>query len=456
MELVAPGIPQHHLPFALEVFGEIDIAALQLSLDFVVERHESLRTLFVDDDGTLRQVVGAPRPTVRLVEAPSGPTPDLRTVLSEQVAAPFDLSQGPLVRLVVVRRAPRVQVLVFVLHHIIADNLSLGLFVREMNEAYTSFDTGNRPALAELPWQYADFAIAEARWLTTRMFRTRLQHYAEKLGPAMTPLNFGAVRAVAPGEAITGERFAIDAATLDRLKEAAQQTGVTLFTVLLAALQTVLAPYANWHDFVIAVPVAGRGSDGAEGVIGPFANMIALKATAHNTWSMAELVTDIGRQLIDTLEYENVPWDALVRAANPSRSVDAAPLSQVTFSSIAVPTSVQRFGRLPCRAAWLPTPAPTSDLFVTVSETPDGLLWFGFDSRPDKVPLQTVSRLSKTLRTVLHEIAHRDITTLKAFSRQIVDDVNVSHDTALTADHGNLTHRFVHDASESPERRESI
>lgn len=456
MELVAPGVPQHHLPFALEVFGEIDIAVLQLSLDFVVERHESLRTLFVDDDGTLRQVVGAPRPTVRLVDAPSGPTPDLKTVLSEQVAAPFNLSQGPLVRLVVVRRAPGAHVLVFVLHHIISDNLSLGLFVREMNEAYTSFDTGNPPALGQVPWQYADFAIAEARWLTTRTFQSRLQHYAEKLGSAMTRLNFGAGRVADPGEAIASEHFAIDAATLHRLKEAAQQTRVTLFTVLLAALQTVLAPYANWQDFVIAVPVAGRGSDGAEGVIGPFANMIALKATTHNARTMAELAADIGSQLVDTLEYENVPWDSLVRAANPSRTVDAAPLSQVTFSSIAAPMSFRRFGRLPCRPAWLPALAPTSDLFVAASETPDGLLWISFNSQPDKVPLQTISRLSRALRIVLHEIAHGDITTLTTFSRQTADDVNVSHDTSLIAVHGNLPHHFVHNASKSPERRESL
>jgi hypothetical protein len=222
MELVAPGIPQHHLPFALEVFGEVDIAALQLSLDFLVERHEALRTLFVDDGGTLHQVIGGPRPTVMLVDAPSGPTPDLETILHEQVAAPFDLSRGPLVRLVVVRRAPSVHVLVFVLHHIIADNLSLGLFVREMAEAYTSFCARNLPALTPLPWQYADFAIAEARWLATRTFRIRLQRYAEKLGPTMAQLDFGAGRAVRSGQADANDLLPVDAATLGRLKEAAQ------------------------------------------------------------------------------------------------------------------------------------------------------------------------------------------------------------------------------------------
>lgn len=125
MELIAPGVPQHHLPIAVEVFGEIDVAALQLSLDAVVERHESLRTLFLDDGGTLHQVISDLRPEVQLVDAPSSPTTDLKAILHEQVAAPFSLSQGPLVRVIIVRRARDVNILVFVLHHIIADNLSL-------------------------------------------------------------------------------------------------------------------------------------------------------------------------------------------------------------------------------------------------------------------------------------------------------------------------------------------
>lgn len=457
MELVAPGVPQHHLPFALEIFGEIDIAALQLSLDFLVERHEALRTLFVDDGGTLRQVIGDPRPMVKLVDAPSGPTPDLKTILREQVAAPFDLTCGPLVRLIVVRRAPNVHVLVFVLHHIIADNLSLGLFVREMAETYTSFYDRNLPELTSLPWQYADFAIAEAQWLTTHTFRDRLQNYTGKLGSKLARLDFDADRVVRSGQVGTNNLLPVDAATLSRLKEVAQQTGVTLFTVLLAALQTVLAPYANGSDFVIAVPVAGRSSDGAESIIGPFANAIALKASAHAAQTIAELVADVGRQLVDALEYENVPWDALVRATNPSRSADAAPLSQVMFSSVAVPTPFQRFGRLPCRPTWVPSPAPTADLFVTASETPDGLLWIGFDSRPDKVPHHTVSHISNALRTVLDQIAYGDINTLEAYPRRAAKNAGLPHGSKRVAVGANPTRRPTRTAStESPEHREPL
>ena len=138
MELVAPGVPQHHLPFALEIFGYLDIAALQLSLDLLVERHEALRTVFVNDRGELRQAVGDLRAVVALIDARSGPDTDLNAILCEQVAAPFDLSGGPLVRLVAVRRAPELHVLVFVLHHIIADNLSLGLFAREIGRGLSS------------------------------------------------------------------------------------------------------------------------------------------------------------------------------------------------------------------------------------------------------------------------------------------------------------------------------
>ncbi|MGY4460297.1 thioesterase domain-containing protein/acyl carrier protein [Bradyrhizobium sp. LB13.1] len=418
MELVAPGVPQHHLPFALEVFGDLDLAALQLGLDLLAERHEALRTIFVDDGGALHQVTNGPRAAVKLVDAPSGPDRDLRAILREQVIAPFVLGKGPLVRLVAIRRAPRVHVLVFVLHHIIADNLSLGLFVREMADIYGAISARSVPTLAPLPWQYADFAIAEARWLSSPIFRARLQRYAEKLGPTMARLDLGFERAPVSRPAAANHLLSVDPVVADRLKQVAQRTGVTLFTVLLAALETVLAPYADGPDFVITVPVAGRGSDGAEGVIGPFANIVGLKTNLRPGQTMAELLADVGRQLLDTIEYENVPWDALVRACNPSRSADAAPLSQVMLSSIALPTPFQRFGRLPCRPIWLPSPAPSADLFVSASETPDGVLWLGFDSRPDKLSLGTVSHLSGALRTVLVEIAHGDIATLMVYPRQ--------------------------------------
>ncbi|MBV9531368.1 MAG: hypothetical protein JO283_09920, partial [Bradyrhizobium sp.] len=277
MELVAPGIPQHHLPFALEIFGDLDIAALQLSLDFLVERHESLRTVFVTDCGELHQAVASPRAVIALIDAPSGPDTDLNTFLREQVTAPFDLKGGPLVRVVAVRRAAGVHILVFVLHHIIADNLSLGLFAREIAEVYRAFSARCVPILAPLPWQYIDFAIAEARWLASPKFRSRLKRYSDKIGPTTTRLHFGSEEISRTGQTGANHLMCLDAAVVDRLKKVAQRRGVTLFTVLLAAVETVLAPYADGPDFVIAVPVAGRASDGAEGVIGPFANIVGLK-----------------------------------------------------------------------------------------------------------------------------------------------------------------------------------
>ncbi|WP_246791434.1 condensation domain-containing protein [Bradyrhizobium commune] len=412
MELVAPGTAQHHLPFGLEIFGDLDIAALQFSLDFLVDRHEALRTVFLDDRGELLQVVGRPRAVVAHVDAPSGPDTDLHAILREKVSAPFDLGAGPLLRLVAVRRAPGVHVLVFVLHHIIADNLSLGLFAREMAEVYRAFAARSVPTLTRLPWQYADFAIAEDRWLEGAAFGSRLKRYADLIGPAAAKLDFGPGQA---GQGTANHLMSLDVTLVHRLKQVAQRSGVTLFTVLLAAIETVLAHYADGPDFVIAVPVGGRTSDGAEGVIGPFANIIGVKTSLRAGGTMAELLVDAQRQLLASLEYENVPWDALVRVKNPARSAGALPFGQVMLSSIAVPAPFQRFGSLPCRQIWLPSPPPPSDLFVSASESPDGLLWLGFDSGPDKVSPGTVARLADALRAVLLDIAYGDITGLEPY-----------------------------------------
>ena len=379
MELVTPGLPQHHLPVVLEIFGELDVAVLQISLDILAERHEALRTIFLVHDGELQQIIGSSRPLVTLLDAPSRADLDLRDILREQAAAPFDLSRGPLVRVTAVRRAPGVHVLVFVLHHIIADNLSLGLFMDELAEVYGAISTRSVPALAPPPWQYCDFAIAEAHWLGSPVFRARLQQYSAKLGPAVARFDLGPGLGFDAANAGTNHLISLEPVVVERLKVAARRAGVTLFTVLLAALETALAPYADGPDFVIAVPVAGRGTDGAERVIGPFANIVGLKADLRAGQTVAELLADVGHQLFDALEWENIPWEALVRAINPSRSADAVPLTQVMFSSIAVPAPIRRFGRLPCRSIGLASPAPPADLFVSVSETPDGVMWLGFE-----------------------------------------------------------------------------
>jgi thioesterase domain-containing protein len=452
MELIAPGIPQHHLPFALDVFGDLDIAVLQLSLDYLVERHESLRTVFVDDRGELRQVVDGPRAVVALVDVPSGPDTDLKAIIRNQVLAPFDLSAGPLIRLAVLRRAPEVHVLIFVLHHIIADNLSLGLFAREMAEVYRAFSARSLPALTPLPWQYADFAIAHDRWLASPKFHSRLKRYADQLGPATARLHFNSEHS---GQVSANHLISVDVAAVDRLKTVAQGFGVTLFTVLLATVQTVLAPYADGPDFVIAVPIAGRTADGAEGIIGPLANIVGLKANLRPGGTMAELLVEVGRQLLDTLDYENVPWDALVRIKNPSRSADASPLSEVMLSSIAAPAPFQRFGSLPCRQVELPSPPPPCALFISASESTDGALWLNFGSRPDKVSSGTVASLSGALRTLLHNIAYGDTTKLEAYPRQGIA-ANVSRQQIRDAASATSASDSVPASSEIPKRREIL
>jgi non-ribosomal peptide synthetase component F len=180
----------------------------------------------------------------------------------------------------------------------------------------------------------------------------------------MARLDFGFERAPAAEQAGANHLMSVDTVVADRLKQVAQRAGVTLFTVLLAALEMVLAPYADGPDFVIAVPVAGRGSDGAEGVIGPFANIVGLK-TNLRAGQTGELLADVGRQLLDTLGMKRPPgmrWcaPAILTLCRCGRS------AKVMLSSIAVPTRFA-FGRLPCRPIWLrllrrrPTPVGIGD-----------------------------------------------------------------------------------------------
>jgi NRPS condensation-like uncharacterized protein len=182
VEQLAKGSAVNNLFFGVHLTGELDLKALDLSLRLVVQRHEVLRTTLDTRNGKPLQLIGQARPpTIDLIDLSGGPASDLPqqayTLARQEVAKPFDLSRGPLVRLVLLRLTPGNHVMLAVLHHIICDGWSLGLFANELATCYAAFCSGASPELTPVRVQYSEYVDWQRKWLVSQDFERQLSYW---------------------------------------------------------------------------------------------------------------------------------------------------------------------------------------------------------------------------------------------------------------------------------------
>jgi len=254
LDQLEPGLAVYNINFALELTGPLDETALQMSLDVLVARHETLRTTFEKPEQQPLQVIAEEgRIVLDVVDAARESDAELATRLDQLVTAPFDLAKGPLLRVHLLRRCDNKQVLLFVIHHIIADAWSLDVLYRELVIAYQAAVAGVAPELPELPIQYADYAEWQLEWLSGAELDRQLAYWREQLADAPEllelPLDRPRPRVQTHNGANTEKR--IDQQVASSLKQLAQSSSCTLFILYLAAFNVLLGRYAaagapNW------------------------------------------------------------------------------------------------------------------------------------------------------------------------------------------------------------------
>ncbi|MCS4251613.1 non-ribosomal peptide synthase/polyketide synthase [Pseudomonas sp. BIGb0164] len=327
-----PDSAAYHIPSALRLQGTLDLAALQRSFDTLLARHESLRT-------HLRQTAAG---TVQVIEE-SGlievdradcEFADLKARVADEVARPFDLLRGPLLRAKLLRLAEDEHVLVLVQHHIVSDGWSMQLMVEELVQLYAAFSTGETPDLPALPIQYADYAVWQRNWMEAGEKARQLAYWREQLGgqQPVLELPFDHLRPALPSH--RGARHGIELAPelLAGLRNLAQAAGVTLPMVLLASYQALLHRYSGQEDVRVGVPIANRNRLETEGLIGFFVNTQVLKADIHGQMSVQQLLDQVRQRSLDAQAHQDLPFEQLVEALQPERSLSLSPLFQVLFN----------------------------------------------------------------------------------------------------------------------------
>jgi len=347
LDQLEPGSSFYNIFDTLSFVGPTDVPALEQSLNEIVRRHEVLRTTFANVLGKPVQVIAPdlklPLPVVDLRRLSEEERDAETTRLSaEEYERPFELSRGPLVRGKLLRLGKQESVLLLTMHHIVSDGWSLGVLSRELRSLYEAFSTGRPSPLPDLPIQYADFTLWQREWLQGEVLAAQLNYWEKQLAGVPSVIKLPTDRArpsVHNFQQGANQWLKLPKPLAASLKALSQREGVTLFMTLLAAFNILLHRYTHQDDVVLGSPIAGRNRAETEGLIGFFVNTLVMRTDLSGEPSFRELLGRVREVALGAYAHQDLPFEKLVEAIQPERSLSHHPIFQVMFQLIGAQTS---------------------------------------------------------------------------------------------------------------------
>ncbi|HEX8273583.1 MAG TPA: non-ribosomal peptide synthase/polyketide synthase, partial [Longimicrobiaceae bacterium] len=411
IDRLEPGRAVYNIPVAWRLGGALDGAALEAALGEIVRRHEALRTVFREVDGSPVQVI-APFGgfTLRLDDlsglADAEREAEVRRRATAEAVLPFDLSAGPLFRAGLLRLGEEDHVLLLSMHHIVSDGWSLGVLFRELSALYAAFREGRPSPLPELAVQYADYAVWQREQLEGDALERQLRYWRERLAGAPELLELPTDRPRPPVRSFRGafEHVELPAAVLERLQVLGRREGATLFMVALAGFQVLLSKYAGSEDVVVGSPIAGRTRKETEELIGFFVNTLVLRGDLSGEPSFRETLHRVREATLGAYEHQDVPFERLVAELQPERSLGHSPLFQVMFTLQDAGTYAGDLAGLSIGGAGAELDTAKFDLSLGLSAGPAGLRG-GLTYAKDLFERATIERMAGHLARVLEQVA---------------------------------------------------
>ena len=458
--------PVWNVRLPVRLRGALNVAALGQAVAAVVARHESLRTTFGMRGGEILQFVASGMTVPVEVVAMRGATEeDLRRRLGELAAYSFDIREGPLLRVFLVEQAADEHVLLLLSHHIVSDAWSSGVLFRDLAASYRAFVDGGQPKLPGLAVQYADFAVWQRDWLSGGELEQQTDFWRRHLAgaPVFTdlPLDYPRPRLQSYRGNRVGHGLPPELST--QLKRLATTEGVTLFMLLFAAFNVLLARWSGQHDLVVGTPIAGRRRTELEGLVGFFANTLALRTRVDVAGDFRELLRQVRATSLEAFTHQDLPFEKLVEVLKPPRSLAHSPLFQVLFVLQNTPWEAGSFGDLDVSPAEIAAGGTARfDLSVSVTDY-EGRLWLGLEYSTDLFDAATIERLAAGFEALLAAIVAEPAAAIGTLPvqapadrrRQLHDWQPPATPNPATSAGGGVYAQFAAQARRTPERHRS-
>jgi amino acid adenylation domain-containing protein len=403
LDQIDPGQPTYNVIAAVRLRGPLDVAALRRSLNAVVARHEALRTVFGFDGHEPVQVIRA-RATLDLPVTDAAGA-DVDDLVRAEVERPFDLREGPLLRVRLLRVTGEEHVVVLVMHHIITDGFSSAILLRELGTCYEAYAAGRRPRLPELRLQYADYAVWQRETLRDQVLEDEARYWREQLA-GISPLLLPTDHARPAVPTARGATYAFDlpADQMRRLEKMAGDWDVTPFMLVLAVFSVLLSRYSGRTDFTVAAPVAGRDRSDLAGIIGLFINTLVLRMDLSADPTFGQLLSRVRQTCLSGYAHMQVPYEKLVEELRPARyNGNGGPLAQVMFSLMNVPMGEWQAGGLTFEPMTVTSGTAKFDLSLDISPLGADYL-ASLEYSTELFEHSTIDRMAGHLRTLLEAV----------------------------------------------------
>ena len=405
------GSTTYLIPSALCVDGEINMQALERSFQDLIHRHESLRTTFEERDGQPVQVIHPAGPlTLPVIDlqglAEQEREQQVRWLASQERQHPCDLVTGPLLRTALLRLESQEHVLLQTLHHIITDGWSNGVLVRELTTLYQTKLSGEPSPLAPLPIQYADYTLWQRAWLQGEALQAQLSYWRSQLA-GIAPLELPTDHPRPPVQTYRGasQEFRLSSVLSEQLVALSEQQNVTLFMLLLAAFQVLLARYTGQRDIAVGSPIANRRHAEIEGVIGFFVNTLVLRTDLSGDPTFDLVLQRVREVCLGAYAHQDLPFEKVVEELEPERDLSRSPLFQVMLVLQNTPSGQGELAGVSVKSLSAESQISKFDLTLSMEETEQGLrCWLEYNT--DLFDASTIARMLSHWQTLLEGVIH--------------------------------------------------
>ena len=374
-----PESPLYNMPFGYRIEGELDREFLRRSINEILRRHEVLRSTFRCEHGQPVIEINEREVLIKEFDLRGLPLEDREVEATRQfqfeARTPFDLADGPILRVNLWQLAERDHILLINAHHIIADGWSTEIFLRELTDLYASFSLGQPSTLKELPIQYLDFSIWQRDWLQGEVLEEQLNYWREQLKevqPLALPTDYP--RSAALSQRGAKLSVALSPELVFRLKRLSRNEQVTLFMTLLAAFQLLFARYARQDDVAVGTAIANRKFKDLENLIGMFVNTLVLRTNLSGNPTFKELLQRVKRVALEAYAHQDIPFEKLVEVLGRNSDRSRTPLFQVMFVLQNAPSGKLQLGTLKLSPVRVETHTSKFELLLSLEDSANGII----------------------------------------------------------------------------------
>ena len=334
-----PGSTLYNIPSPIPFTGDLNPQVMRAALNEIVQRHESLRTVFRVEHGRPVQVIlphlELELPVVDLQSMPEGERNQaLAQLLHQESNHVFSLSNGPMLRAVLICMQKQFHYLLLVMHHIVSDAWSLTVFMRELQQLCWAFSQGQASPLPALAIQYQDFSVWQRDWLQGEVLQSQLEYWKQELsGTESLMLEMPSDQQRPATLSFRGANisFWLSSALSEKIRALVQETQTTPFMVLLTGFFALLFRYTGQTSLVVGFPTANRNRSELEGLIGFFVNSLPLHVRHAEAMDLRQLLAQVRTVTLGALAHQDIPFEKLVQELQPARNLNTNPLFQAMF-----------------------------------------------------------------------------------------------------------------------------